>query len=97
MPSVGFEPTCFCACSLGKCVYQFHHDGIKRGSRESDPHGESLRLPVFETGAVPVEPDPQILMTGLEPVRIAPVGFEPAASTISPHQHLQSWEKNLNL
>lgn len=47
MPSVGFEPTCVCACSLGKCVYQFHHDGIKRGSRESDPHGESLRLAGF--------------------------------------------------
>ena len=56
---------------MGKCVYQFHHDGIKRGSMESDPHGESLRLPVFETGAVPVEPDPRILMAGFEPVRIS--------------------------
>ena len=97
MPSVGFEPTCFRACSLGKCVYQFHHDGIKRGSGESDPHGESLRLPVFGTGAVPVEPDPQILMTGFEPIRIVPVGFEPAASAISPHQHFIARAENRTL
>ena len=97
MPSVGFEPTCFRACSLGKCVYQFHHDGIKRGPRESDPHGESLRLPVFGTSAVPVEPDPQILMTGLEPVWIVPAGFESAASAISPHQHFIARAENRTL
>lgn len=97
MPSVGVEPTCVCACSLGKCVYQFHHDGVKRGPRELNPHGEFLHLPVFETGAVPVEPDPQILMTGLEPVRIVPAGFEPAASAISPHQHFIARAENRTL
>ena len=97
MPLVGFEPTCFRACSLGKCVYQFHHDGLKRGPRESNPHDEPFRLPVFETSAVPVEPDPQILMAGLGPVRIAPAGFEPAASAISPHQHFIARAENRTL
>lgn len=38
-------------------------------------------MPVFETSAVPIEPDPQILMAGIEPARISPAEFESAAFT----------------